>query len=114
MNVLSSRYNAFVKSISDQPYYHICALPVATNRNVVSTEEQRIRNILRKPPNKRWAGFGVTGLWEQEVSQLENGINGRNITGGQITLLEDGYFEVKCPICIQFQRGWGSPTIRNS
>ena len=99
MNSLSSRYNAFVKVISDRPYYRIFAAPNESNQKVVSTEDQRIRDILYNPPNKRWAGFGVTGLWE----------NGRNITGGQITLLKDGYFEVRCPINVQFQRGWGSP-----
>lgn len=108
MNPLMSRYNSFVKTISDHPYYRIFALPEESNRNVVSTEDPCIRNILYNPPNKRRAGFGVTGLWEKDVYQLEEGINGRNITGGQITLLNDGYFEVQCPINIQFQRGWGS------
>lgn len=109
MNSLSSRYKSFVESISDQPYYRICAAPCEVDPCVISTEDKRIREVLRKPPNKRWAGFGVTGLWEQEVFQSENGINGRNITGGQITLLMDGYFEVICPIDVQFHRGWGSP-----
>ena len=110
MNSLLSKYNSsFLKAISNQPYYRIFAAPNESNQNVVSTEDQRIRDILYNPPNKRWAGFGVTGLWEKEVYQLEEGINGRNITGGQITLLKDGYFEVRCPINVQFQRGWGSP-----
>ncbi len=108
MNSLTSRYNSFVKAISDQPYYRIFASPNESDRNVVSTEDQCIRDILYNPPNKRWAGFGVTGLWEKEMYQLEEGIKGRNITGGQITLLKNGYFEVRCPIDRQFQRGWGS------
>ena len=109
MNSLSSRYNSFVEAISDQPYYRIFALPDESNRNFVSTDDLCIRDILYNPPNKRWAGFGVTGLLKREVSQLKEGISGHNITGGHITLLKNGYFEVICPINIQFQRGWGSP-----
>ena len=109
MNSNKSRYDSFVKTISDQPYYRIFALPEESNRNIVSTENQRLRDILSNPPNKRFAGFGVTGLWKEKMYQLEDGIKGSNITGGEITLLNDGYFEVNCPINIQFQRGWGSP-----
>ncbi len=109
MNSNKSRYDSFVKTISDHPYYRIFALPEESNRNIVSTENQRLRDILYNPPNKRFAGFGVTGLWKEKISQLEDGIKGSNITGGEITLLNNGYFEVNCPINIQFQRGWGSP-----
>ena len=110
MNSLLANYNSsFVNDISDQPYYRIFAAPNEFNQKGVSTEDQRIRDILCNPPNKRWAGFGVTGLSERERYQSEEGINGRNITGGQITLLKDGYFEVRCPINVQFQRGWGAP-----
>ena len=109
MNSLSARCNSFVKVISDQPYYRIFALPNESNGKVVPTEDQRIRDILHNPPNKRWAGFGVTGLLERDEHQWEEGIEGNNVTGGQITLLKNGYFEVICPINIQFQRGWNSP-----
>ncbi len=109
MNTPLSRYNSFVKAISDEPYYHIFASPNVPNQNVVSTEDQRICDILYNPPNKRWAGFGITGLLNRGVYQSKESISGNNITGGQITLLKDGYFEVQCPINFQFQRGWGSP-----
>lgn len=109
MKSLQSRYDSFSDEISDQPYYRIFASPNQSNKGIISTEDQKIRNLLYNPPNKRFAGFGVTGLWKQQVSQLEDGIKGRNITGGQITLLNDGYFEVRCSINIQFQRGWGDP-----
>ena len=98
----------FEEAISDQPYYRIFALPKAINPDAVSTEDQRIRDILYDPPNRRRSGFGVTGLYDQEVSQTREGISGRNITGGEIILLKNGYFEVRCPIYNQFQRGWGS------
>lgn len=109
MNSLRSRHESFIKEISVQPYYRIFALPYESNRNFISTEDQTIRKMLYNPPNKRWAGFGITGLWKQQIHQLEDGIKGRNITGGQITLLNDGFFEVRCSINIQFQRGWGDP-----
>lgn len=109
MNTILSRYNSFVKAISDEPYYHIFASPNVTNQNALSTGDQRICDILYNPPNKRWAGFGITGLLNREVYQSKESISGNNITGGQITLLKDGYFEVQCPINFQFQRGWGSP-----
>ena len=104
----TSKYNSLVEAIPDQPYYRIFAFPEESYWNAVSTEDTRVLDILHNPPNKRRAGFGVTGLWEQKVDQFEKGIKGRNITGGKITLLKDGYFEVRCPINIQFQRGWGS------
>ena len=109
MNMLVSKYNSFVKAISDEPYYHILASPNESDRNAISTRDQRICDILYNPPNKRWAGFGITGLLKREVYQSKESISGHNITGGQITLLKDGYFEVQCPINYQFQRGWGSP-----
>ena len=58
MNWLTSRYNDFVKAISDEPHYRIFALPEESNRNDISTEDPRILNILHNPPNKRRAGFG--------------------------------------------------------
>ena len=108
MNFLTSRYNDFVEAISDQPHYRIYALPKDSNQDVVSTKDPRILNILYNPPNRRRAGFGVTGLWNREVYKLEDGVKGSNITGGDIMLLNNGYFEVICPINIQFQRGWDS------
>ncbi|MDE0637684.1 MAG: ATP-binding protein [Candidatus Poribacteria bacterium] len=100
----------FDEVISDEPYYRIFTLPKVLNPDAVSTEDQHIREILYDPPNRRRpAGFGVTGLYDQEVSQTREGINGRNLTGGEIILLKNGYFEVRCPIYNQFQRGWGSP-----
>ena len=109
MSTLLSKYNSFVKTISDEPYYYIVASPEEANGQVVSTEDQRIWDILYNPPYKRWAGFGVTGLLNREVFQTKEVISGHNVTGGRITLQKDGYFEVQCPIYRQFQRGWGSP-----
>ncbi len=57
------------------------------------------------PPDRRYGSFGVTGLLEREMSRSPEGIKGLNITGGEIILLKNGYFEVRCPINKQFQRG---------
>ena len=109
MNSLLSRDYCSVKAIYDRPYYRIFASPEESNRDAVSTSDPTILDILSDPPNKRFAGFGVTGLLEREMYHLENGIKGSNITGGEIILQNDGYFEVNCPINVQFQRGWDSP-----
>ncbi len=110
MSSFTSKKNEFVKTISDQPYYRILAYPDHSNGQFVSTDDEKIREILHKPPKKRFAGFGVTGLWEKETYEIQDGIKGSNITGGEITLHNDGYFEVTCPINYsQFQRGCGSP-----
>ena len=106
LHIMNSRFD---KVVSDQPYYRIFALPTVLNPNAVSTVDQSIREMLYDPPNRRTAGFGVTGLYESEEIQTREGISGRNLTGGEIILLKNGYFEVRCPIYNQFQRGWGSP-----
>ena len=95
----------FREVISDQPYYRIFAAPKELNREAVDTGSENIRNILRNPPNIRRRGFGVTAM--REVIRSPEGIAGRNITGGEIISLKNGYFEVRCPINIQFQRGQG-------
>ena len=93
MNPLLSRDYSFVKAISNQPYYHIFALPNESNGKVVSTEDLCIRKILYNPPNKRWAGFGVTGLLERDVASMGRGYrSGHNVTGGKITLLKRWIF----------------------
>lgn len=109
MKSLQSRYDSFVDEISDQPYYRIFASPTESNSGFISTGDQQIQSRLFEFPNKRFSGFGVSGLSKRQIYQLEDGIKGQNRTGGQITLLNDGYFEVRCSINIQFQRGWGDP-----
>ena len=90
----------FHEVISDEPYYRICAAPKVLNPDAVSTQDQHIRQIMYNPPNRRYANFGVTGILEREVSFSHEGMQGPNITGGEITLLKNGFLEVRCPLAI--------------
>lgn len=102
IRIMDLRFN---ETISDQPYYRIYALPKELNPDAVDTRSESIHSILRNPPNIRRRGFGVTAM--REIIPSLEGITGRNITGGEIISLKNGYFEVRCPINIQFQRGQG-------
>ena len=98
----------FDEIIAEQPYYRIFAAPQELNPDAVDTRSGNTRNILQNPPNIRRRGFGVTGMMEREIVPSPEGITGRNVTGGEIILLKNGYFEVRCPINTQFQRGQGA------
>ena len=88
----------FKETISDQPYYRILAVPTEFNPDAVDTRDKGIRNTMYNPPNRRYANFGVTGILEREVSFSHEGIQGPNITGGEIILLKNGFLEVRCPL----------------
>ena len=88
----------FKEVISDQPYYRILAVPTEFNPDAVDTRDEGIRNTMYNPPNRRYANFGVTGILEREVAFSHEGIQGPNITGGEIILLKNGFLEVRCPL----------------
>ena len=88
----------FRETISDQPYYRILAVPTELNRDAVDTRSEDIRNILRNPPNIRYAGFGVTGILERDMVRTPEGIKGSNMGSGEIFLLKNGFLEVQCPL----------------
>ena len=90
----------FHEAISDQPYYRIFATPTTLNPDAISTQDGRIRQIMYNPPNRRYGNFGVTGILEREVSFSHEGMQGPNITGGEIILLKNGFLEVRCPLAI--------------
>ena len=90
----------FHEAISSEPYYRIFAVPKVLNPAAVSTQDQHIRQIMYNPPNRRYANFGVTGILEREVSFSYEGMQGPNITGGEIILLKNGFLEVRCPLAI--------------
>ena len=98
----------FDETIAEQPCYRIFATPKKLNPDAVDIQSEDIHNILRNPPNIRRRGFGVTRILEREIVRLPEGIRASNVTGGEIILLKNGYFEVQCPTNTQFQRGQGS------
>ncbi len=102
-NLLHLMKLRFDKAMSEQPCYRIIATPTILNSEVVSTRDEDIQNILYNPPNRRYGGFGVTGILDREKSISYEGISGPNITGGEIILLKNGFFEVRCPLSMQFQ-----------
>ena len=90
----------FHETISDEPYYRILAVPKELNPDAISTQDEHIRQIMYDPPNRRYANFGVTGILEREVSFSHEGMQGPNITGGEIILLKNGFLEIRCPLAI--------------
>ena len=88
----------FREAISDQPYYRILAVPKELNPEAVDTRSENIRNILRNPPDIRYAGFGVTGILERDMVPFSEGIKGSNMGSGEILLLRNGFLEVRCPL----------------
>ena len=88
----------FHEDISEEPYYRIFAVPKELNPDAVDTRSEDIRNILRDPPNLRYAGFGVMGILERDMVPLSEGIKGSNMLNGEILLLKNGFLEVRCPL----------------
>ena len=60
--------------------------------------DEHIRQIMYDPPDRRYGNFGVTGILEREVSFPPEGMQGPNVTGGEIILLKNGFLEVRCPL----------------
>ena len=86
------------EAIADQPYYRICAVPQELTSDKVDTRSEDIRETMYNPPDRRYGNFGVTGILEREKVLSYEGISGPNVTGGEITLLKNGYLEVRCPL----------------
>ena len=88
----------FDEVISRQPYYRIFAIPTTWVPNAVQTQEKNIRKLLQNPPDVRKGAFGYTG-W-QEILPIPDGISmsGVSAGGGEITLLNNGFFELKWPM----------------
>ena len=94
IRIMELRFN---EAISDQPYYRIFAAPKVLNPEAVDTRSEHIRNILQNPPNIRRVGFGVTGIKKEDIVTSFEGIKGRDMYG-EIILLKNGFFEVRCPL----------------
>ena len=86
----------FDETISSEPYYRIFAVPITLTSDAVQTEEQSIRAILQNPSNVRKGAFGFTGV--PEIFPISEGISGFNFSGGEVTLLNNGFLELRCPL----------------
>lgn len=94
----------FQEATSGKPYYRILAVPETLNLHAVSTQDDRIRALLRDPPDRRYANFGVTGF--QEISSTAEGISAPDTSRGGMTLLRNGLIEVRCPLSGSSQFQW--------
>ena len=94
----------FQEATSGEPYYRILAVPETLNPDAVSTQADRIRALLRDPPDRRYANFGVTGF--QEISSTAEGISAPDTSRGGMTLLRNGLIEVRCPLSGSSQFQW--------
>jgi hypothetical protein len=97
-NLLHLMKLRFDETIAEQPYYRILAVPQELNSDKVDTRSGDIRKIMYNPPDRRYGNFGVTGILEREKLSSYEGISGPNVTGGEITLLKNGFLEVRCPL----------------
>ena len=88
----------FKEAIAEQAYYRIFAVPKELNPGAVETGSENICNILRNPPNIRYAGFGVMGILERDMVTFPEGVKGSNMGNGEIILLKNGFLEVRCPL----------------
>ena len=86
----------FDKATLSEPYYRIFAIPTTLTPGAVQTEEQNIREILRDPPDVRKGAFGFTGI--QKILSIHEGISGFNFGEGEVILLNNGFFELRCPL----------------
>ena len=50
----------------------------------------------KNPPNVRKGAFGFTGI--REIFSIPEGISGFNFSGGEVILLNNGFFELRCPL----------------
>ncbi len=86
----------FDEAISSEPYYRIFAVPETMVSDAVPTHKPKIHNLLQNPPGSRKEGFGFIGI--QEVISIPDGICGYNYDEGEVILLNNGFFELRCPL----------------
>lgn len=94
----------FQKATSGKPYYRILAVPETLNLHAVSTQDDHIRETLYNPPDRRHGNFGLAGF--QEISSTAEGISAPDTSRGGITLLRNGFIEVRCPLSGSSQFQW--------
>lgn len=94
----------FQKATSGNPYYRILAVPERLDSEAVSTRDNHIRTLLYNPPDRRYGNFGLAGF--QEISFTAEGISAPDTSRGGMTLLGNGFIEVRCPLSGSSQFQW--------
>lgn len=94
----------FQEATSGKPYYRILAVPETLNLHAVSTQDDHIRETLYNPPDRRHGNFGLAGF--QEISSTAEGISAPDTSRGGMTLLRNGFIEVRCPLSGSSQFQW--------
>lgn len=94
----------FQEATSGEPYYRILAVPETLNPDAVSTQADRIRETLSNPPDRRHGNFGLVGF--QEIFSTAEGISAPDTSRGGMTLLRNGFIEVRCPLSGSSQFQW--------
>lgn len=80
-----------------KPMYRIFIVPEQLDRAKVNTRSPEVQSLLTSPPGLRPNSFGYCGLSKTQLTP--EGIEGTGITAEQkIVLLENGYFELRCPL----------------
>ena len=79
-----------------EPTYRIFIVPERLDRAAVCTRSDAVKDLLTSPPGLRPGGFGYRGLGRTQLTP--EGIEGTGMTGQEIVLLENGYFELRSPL----------------
>lgn len=78
------------------PTYRIFIVPERLDSAAVCTRSEAVRSLLMSPSGLRPGGFGYRGLGRTQLTP--EGIEGTGMTEQEITLLENGYFELRSPL----------------
>lgn len=78
------------------PTYRILSVPIELSRDLIDSQDQTIRNLLKAPPQVRQNGFGFRGV---DSVRPPDGLEG---TGGRgenhIILTYSGYLQLRVPL----------------
>ena len=93
----------FEEEISKEPYYRILAVPTTLNPGAVSTQESKINDLLRNPPDARRDGVGFRGVkWIQSFPEGIRGLDvwsmNQDVRGYEVVILRNGFLELRSPL----------------
>ncbi|MFA4906063.1 MAG: ATP-binding protein [Candidatus Margulisiibacteriota bacterium] len=101
-NYYDNRKSVILSDIAHNPYYVIAALPLYSNGDFIDIHDERIRTLLRDPPNQREGGWGFNFGLPYETSIFPepslDGLRIWNKTNKSLELFRNGYFEARINI----------------